>query len=139
MHHNFAIIGLRGRLLGMTVLIKCLHPLECLSVLTDVHPGKCAQLREESRFDSGIDVKLDFEGSHSFVCCPLLTSTGECMGVIQLVKSGIGQVHITVYIGVCVVNMFQRIQPRPYTSAIPRNVPLSITTANALMLTRGHR
>lgn len=86
----------------MTVLMKCLHPLTCLSVLTDVHPENGAQLREESRFDSGIDVKLDFEGSHSFVCCPLLTSTGECMGVIQLVKSGIGQVHVTVYIGVCV-------------------------------------
>ena len=66
-----------------------------LAVFSDKPPINGAQLREESRFDSGIDLKLDFEGSHSFVCCPLLTSTGECMGVMQLVKPGLAQVSST--------------------------------------------
>lgn len=48
-------------------------------------------LRDETRFDAGIDIKLDYEGLHSFLCCPMLTGTGECMGVIQLAKFGVGQ------------------------------------------------
>lgn len=50
-----------------------------------------AQLNEEMRFDSTIDMRYDYEGTHSFICVPMLTSTGECMGVIQLVKVGVGQ------------------------------------------------
>ena len=49
------------------------------------------RLNLEDRFDAGIDLKFDLEGEHSFVSCPLLLQTGECMGVIQLVKKGLGQ------------------------------------------------
>ena len=63
------------------------------------------QLNLENRFDAGIDLKFDFEGQHSFVSCPLLLQTGECMGVIQLVKKGLGQFsehHIRLLHIVCV-------------------------------------
>jgi hypothetical protein len=43
-----------------------------------------SELRHEQRFETGIDLKLNFEGRHSFMCCPLMTSTGTCMGVLQV-------------------------------------------------------
>jgi transcriptional regulator with GAF, ATPase, and Fis domain len=48
-------------------------------------------LREESRFDAGIDLRNDFDGLHACLYCPMVTSSDDCIGVIQLVKASQGE------------------------------------------------
>jgi hypothetical protein len=118
-----------------TLSYDCMR-LVSLAVLSDTPPMNGAQLREDSRFDSGIDIKLDFEGSHSFVCCPLLTSTGECMGVMQLVKAGLAQVsstHINTIRPCTLTQLFRSALRKPIVLFCFDTLPWSM---RALLLTR---
>jgi len=76
------------------------HSFVCWKNKGDTQMWTYPRTYDKHRFDAGIDIKLDYEGAHSFVCCPLLTGSGECMGVIQLVKFGVGQV-VCVFVSVC--------------------------------------
>ena len=49
------------------------------------------KLRQDPRFDPAVDLKCDYTGQSSLLCAPLVSSSGQVMGAIEVVKSGLSQ------------------------------------------------
>jgi len=48
-------------------------------------------LRQDPRFDPAVDLKCDYTGHSSLLCAPLVSSSGQVMGAVEVVKSGVSQ------------------------------------------------
>lgn len=49
------------------------------------------KLRQDPRFDPAVDLKCDYTGQSSLLCAPLVSSMGQVMGAVEVVKSGVSQ------------------------------------------------
>jgi hypothetical protein len=95
-----------------------------------------ANIRREPRFDPRVDLRCGYSGNASLICAPLESSSGTCIGVVQLVKKGVAQFRARdlQLLEVLAVQGGTQLQNRDrHETALRRNVDYSIQVTASLL------
>ena len=106
------------------------------SVLQTRSAVNVANIRREPRFDPRVDLRCGYSGNASLICAPLESSSGTCIGVVQLVKKGVAQFRARdlQLLEVLAVQGGTQLQNRDrHETALRRNVDYSIQVTASLL------